>query len=321
MLSSTAEDGEIEVRVSLNNLSPQDSNQRVAQRLSGRPHSRGHQANERCRGLYKLRVTSEQSDLVVMAVDGDAIVDCLLVESVVLLCNARRDEMARGEGGGKESIKLCQRPVSTLGQLREEGWVRRGNELTTEQFSFMRSINGQARKCSLSRAVHAGCWIDVVQACLHLFTLLQWVWNEVNPASWGQMRSYSNGKVVAPVYKTEINGCKFQCGDLSTSYMHRSFALSLPTEGGCSVNIRVIQNKSVPGPRIEPRPPAQKSDTLPLDRQLANALVVLSPTIEDGEIEVRISDGERKGERRGVALQPTKVSFRANENRWITETG
>nr|CAD7256849.1 unnamed protein product [Timema shepardi] len=48
---------------------------------------------------------------------------------------------------------------------------------------------------------------------------------------------------------------------------------------------------------LNPGPPAQKSDTLPLDRQVAltfiwmltNALVVLSSTAEDGEIEVRIS--------------------------------
>nr|CAD7585920.1 unnamed protein product [Timema genevievae] len=31
-------------------------------------------------------------------------------------------------------------------------------------------------------------------------------------------------------------------------------------------------------------------------------------------------DGGREGERRGVASQPTKVSFLANKNRWITET-
>nr|CAD7446219.1 unnamed protein product [Timema bartmani] len=30
-------------------------------------------------------------------------------------------------------------------------------------------------------------------------------------------------------------------------------------------------------------------------------------------------DGGRKGETYGVASQPTKVSFRANKNRWITE--
>nr|CAD7433408.1 unnamed protein product [Timema monikensis] len=51
---------------------------------------------------------------------------------------------------------------------------------------------------------------------------------------------------------------------------------------------RVWQSdKSVPGPRIEPRTPS----TLPLDRQLANALVVLSSTAEDGEIEMdEVSD-------------------------------
>nr|CAD7570461.1 unnamed protein product [Timema californicum] len=32
------------------------------------------------------------------------------------------------------------------------------------------------------------------------------------------------------------------------------------------------------------------------------------------------TDGGREGERCGVASQPTKVSFRANKNRWITET-
>nr|CAD7415027.1 unnamed protein product [Timema poppensis] len=31
-------------------------------------------------------------------------------------------------------------------------------------------------------------------------------------------------------------------------------------------------------------------------------------------------DGGREDERRGVASQPTKVSFRANQNRWIMET-
>nr|CAD7403094.1 unnamed protein product [Timema cristinae] len=31
-------------------------------------------------------------------------------------------------------------------------------------------------------------------------------------------------------------------------------------------------------------------------------------------------EGGRENERRGVALQSTKVSFRANKNRWITET-
>nr|CAD7592281.1 unnamed protein product [Timema genevievae] len=33
-----------------------------------------------------------------------------------------------------------------------------------------------------------------------------------------------------------------------------------------------------------------------------------------------IEEGEREGERRGVGSQPTKVSFRTNKNRWITET-
>nr|CAD7259491.1 unnamed protein product [Timema shepardi] len=33
-----------------------------------------------------------------------------------------------------------------------------------------------------------------------------------------------------------------------------------------------------------------------------------------------LCDGGREGERRGVTSQPTKISFRANKNRWITET-
>nr|CAD7412432.1 unnamed protein product [Timema poppensis] len=33
-----------------------------------------------------------------------------------------------------------------------------------------------------------------------------------------------------------------------------------------------------------------------------------------------LRNGGREGERRGVVSQPSKVSFRANKNRWITET-
>nr|CAD7199204.1 unnamed protein product [Timema douglasi] len=68
--------------------------------------------------------------------------------------------------------------------------------------------------------------------------------------------------------------------------------------------------------------------------------LVLNRPADDGEIRVRILvgstlrpldlssaspkpilwDGGREGEMHGVATQPTKVSFRANKNRWITET-
>nr|CAD7259427.1 unnamed protein product [Timema shepardi] len=36
------------------------------------------------------------------------------------------------------------------------------------------------------------------------------------------------------------------------------------------IDLRIKPDTSVPGPRIEPRPPAQKSDTLPLDQQVTN---------------------------------------------------
>nr|CAD7413192.1 unnamed protein product [Timema poppensis] len=52
------------------------------------------------------------------------------------------------------------------------------------------------------------------------------------------------------------------------------------------------------------------SDTIP-DRPLALSSASLKPILWVGG---------REGERRGVAPQPTKVSFRANNNRWITET-
>nr|CAD7400455.1 unnamed protein product [Timema poppensis] len=68
--------------------------------------------------------------------------------------------------------------------------------------------------------------------------------------------------------------------------------------------------------------------------------LVLNRPADDGEIRVRILvgstlrpldlssaspkpilwDGGREGEMHGVATQPTKASFRANKNRWITET-
>nr|CAD7402070.1 unnamed protein product [Timema cristinae] len=49
----------------------------------------------------------------------------------------------------------------------------------------------------------------------------------------------------------------------------------------------------------------------PLPRPLALSSASLKPIL---------CDGGREGERCGVASQPTKVSFCANKNRWITET-
>jgi hypothetical protein len=39
------------------------------------------------------------------------------------------------------------------------------------------------------------------------FSEKQRVWNGVHSASWGQLRSYLEKKVAAPVYKIEINDC------------------------------------------------------------------------------------------------------------------
>nr|CAD7257663.1 unnamed protein product [Timema shepardi] len=49
--------------------------------------------------------------------------------------------------------------------------------------------------------------------------------------------------------------------------------------------------------------------------------VLLMPlTLSSAGLKPILWDGGRKGERHGVVSQPTKVSFRANNNRWITAT-
>nr|CAD7204222.1 unnamed protein product [Timema douglasi] len=58
---------------------------------------------------------------------------------------------------------------------------------------------------------------------------------------------------------------------------YRVFAIFVHVIPGALLDIAFVikgsppNNKSVPGPRIEPRPPAQKSDTLPLDRQVTKS--------------------------------------------------
>nr|CAD7261119.1 unnamed protein product [Timema shepardi] len=55
--------------------------------------------------------------------------------------------------------------------------------------------------------------------------------------------------------------------------------------------------------------------------KLNNASLTLRPlALSSASLKPILGDDGRKGERRGTALQPTKVSFRANKNRWITET-
>nr|CAD7570944.1 unnamed protein product [Timema californicum] len=47
--------------------------------------------------------------------------------------------------------------------------------------------------------------------------------------------------------------------------------------------------------------------------------VTLRPlALSGGSLKLVLWDGGREGERRDVASQPTKVSFCANKNRWIT---
>nr|CAD7438667.1 unnamed protein product [Timema bartmani] len=52
-----------------------------------------------------------------------------------------------------------------------------------------------------------------------------------------------------------------------------------------------------------------------------NCCTCLRPSaLSSASLKTILWDGGREGERRGLASQPTKVSFRANKNRWITET-
>jgi hypothetical protein len=69
------------------------------------------------------------------------------------------------------------------------------------------------------------------------FSEKQRVWNGVHSASWGQLRSYLEGKVAAPIYKTEINNrrnlLRWPCDTLYP----QKLALTSPTSGGRSVGI------------------------------------------------------------------------------------
>jgi hypothetical protein len=61
--------------------------------------------------------------------------------------------------------------------------------------------------------------------------------NWVHSVSWGQLRSYLNEKVAAPVYKTEIKGRgKSLRSPRNTLYLQKS-ALTSPTSGGRSAGI------------------------------------------------------------------------------------
>nr|CAD7424076.1 unnamed protein product [Timema monikensis] len=57
-----------------------------------------------------------------------------------------------------------------------------------------------------------------------------------------------------------------------------------------------------------------------LDRENQPEHILEHLCLSSASLKPILWDGVREGERRGVASQLTKVSFRANKNRWITET-
>jgi hypothetical protein len=69
------------------------------------------------------------------------------------------------------------------------------------------------------------------------FSEKQWVWNGVHSASWGQLRSYLEEIVTAPVKKTETND---RGGSVALTTQHPLSAkvgTTSPTSGGRSVGI------------------------------------------------------------------------------------
>jgi hypothetical protein len=69
------------------------------------------------------------------------------------------------------------------------------------------------------------------------FSEKQRVWNGVHSASWGQLRSYLEEKVAAPVYKTEINDRRNPLRWPRDTLYPQKLALTSPTSGGRSVGI------------------------------------------------------------------------------------
>jgi hypothetical protein len=66
----------------------------------------------------------------------------------------------------------------------------------------------------------------------------QRVWNGVHPASWGQLRSYLEEKVAAPVKKTEINDRPWESVSLTTQHpLSAKVGTTSPTSVGRSVGI------------------------------------------------------------------------------------
>jgi hypothetical protein len=55
------------------------------------------------------------------------------------------------------------------------------------------------------------------------FSEKQWVWNGAHSASWGQLRSYLEEIVAAPVKKTEANERGIRCADHATPSIRKSW--------------------------------------------------------------------------------------------------
>jgi hypothetical protein len=70
------------------------------------------------------------------------------------------------------------------------------------------------------------------------------VWNGVHSASWGQLRSYLNEKVAAPVQKTEINGRGNSLRWPRNTLYLQKLALTSPTSGGRLFNIVRLRTKA-----------------------------------------------------------------------------
>nr|CAD7396086.1 unnamed protein product [Timema cristinae] len=73
-------------------------------------------------------------------------------------------------------------------------------------------------------------------------------------------------------------------------------------------------------PRIKLINSVIKTTGRKLDRENQPEHILEYLALSSASLKPILWDGVREGERHGVASQPIKVSFRANKNRWITET-
>jgi hypothetical protein len=93
-------------------------------------------------------------------------------------------------------------------------------------------------------------WLQIQRSrvrfpALPYFLTSRGVWNGVHSASWGQLRSYLNEKVAAPVYKTEINGRENSLRWPRNTLCPEKLELPSSTSGGRSVGIVRLRTKAV----------------------------------------------------------------------------